>query len=830
MTAVVRFAFRALQRDLRAGDLRALALALVIAAASVSTVGFFTDRTQRALAGQAGEVLAADLVVEASRALPQAWLAQAQARGLRRTQLLSFRSVALAGERSQLVEIKAAGPGYPLRGELRTAAAPFAADAGADGTLPAAGEVWVGAGLLQALDLAVGDRVALGAREFTIARVLTFEPDRGLSLFSIGPRVLMRRADLEGTRLVQPASRVHHHLLLAGEAKPLAAMRDWLEAQDAPGIEIQGLDEARPELRTALSRAEVFLRLAALVSVLLAGVAVSMAARRHAERQADTAAILRCLGATRRFVVAVYALELLGLGLIAALVGCLLGLAGQEVIARIVAALMQGTLPPPGPLPAVVGALTALATLAGFALPPLMRLGGVSPLRVLRRDLGLPDLSSVAVYGAGAATMLGLMLWMTGDAALTAWVLGGAVVTMLALGAAAGLLVLALGRLRHNTSLAWRFGLSNLSRRARTTVAQLLAFGIGIMVLLLLTVVRTDLLTTWRSNAPPDAPNLFLINIQPDESAALREALARLSGAPPTLYPMVRGRLVALNGAAVDPVGYADPRARRLVEREFNLSYMAGLPVENRVIAGRWWSGAPYGAETSVEVGLAETLGIGLGDRLRFRVADREFEVRVTSLRQVEWGSFRVNFFVVMPPGILEEAPTTMITSLYVPALQKGALADLVRGFPSITVFDVGAILSSVQRIMDRVTLAIEFVFGFTLLAGLAVLHAAIAATLDQRRREASLLRAFGARRRDLLRGLVAEFLLLGALAGLLAAAGASAISWVLAHEVLELAYGGSPWLWIAGPLGGGLLVCAAGVGGTWRVIGSPPMSVLRSL
>ena len=827
MSAALRFAWRTLLRDLRAGELHVLALALAIAAGAVSTVGLFTDRVERALAGQAAEVLAADLLVESSRETPAQWRDEADRRGLDSARTVSLRSVAVAGERTQLVELKAADPGYPLRGTLRTAPAPGAADRAETG-LPEPGTAWVDMRLLDLLDLAVGDRVGLGAREFTISRVLTFEPDRGMNVFSIGPRVLIGWQDLAATGLVLPASRVHHHLLLAGEASALTGFTRWLEPRLGVDYEIEGIEQARPELRAALERAGAFLHLAALVSVLLAGVAVAMAAQRHATRQADASAVLRCLGATRRFVLTAYAGELALLGLFAGLLGCAAGYAGQALIGGLVAGLMGGQLPAPALTPALVGLGVALATLLGFALPPLLRLGRVSPLRVLRRDLDLPPLPGVAVYLAGGGAMVALMLWLSRDAVLTGWVLAGVLATLLALTAAAGLLVLALRGLRRRSGLAWRFGLLNLARRARGSVAQLLAFGLALTVLLLLTVVRADLLDAWRAKIPPGAPNLFLVNVQPDEVDALAARIAGLTGETPDLYPMVRGRLVAHDGAAIDAGDYATPRARRLATREFNLSYVEAMPDSNRLLRGDWWPPGDTAAVASVEQGLAETLGIALGDRLRFRVAEREFEVTVTSLREVAWDSFRVNFFVLLPPAVLEGYPATHITSFHLPPAARDQLGELVRSFPSVTVIDVDALLDHVRRIVDRVTLAIESVFGFTLLAGVAVLYAAIHATLDQRRHEASLLRTLGARRSGLLRALAVEFLLLGALAGLLGALAASGIGWLLAREVFDLPWQGSGLLWFYGPLAGMAVVGLAGLAGTWRVAGQPPLAVLR--
>jgi len=829
MKRVLSFAWRGLLRDLRAGELHALALALVVASGAVSTVGFFTGRVQAALIGQAAEVLAADLIIESSRAVPAAWREAARSAGLSVVRTVSLRSVAQSVERTQLVELKAAETGYPLRGALRTSLRLGDPGSETDG-LPPPGSAWIDPRLLALLDLEIGDTLTLGTAEFTVAALLTFEPDRGMNLFSIGPRVLIGWQDLAATGLVMPASRVHHHLLLAGEAHSLERYRTEIEPQLGSDYELQGVEQARPELRGALDRAAAFLNLAALASVLLAGIAVAMAAHRYAARHADAAAVLRCLGASRRFVLAVHAGELLGLALLAAALGCLSGYAAQAVIGTLLAELLGGPLPPPGALPALIGALVALATLLGFALPPLLRLGQVSPLCVLRRDLGLPPFSGLMVYGSGTLVTLALMFWLSGDALLTGWVFVGVLGTLLVLTAAAALLVLGLGALRRHSGLAWRFGVVNLARRARSSVAQLLAFGLALTVLLLLTVVRADLLDAWQRSIPREAPNLFLVNIQPDEVEALREYTTQLTGQAPILYPMVRGRLVMRNGVTVASDDYREPRARRLVAREFNLSWTARVPVGNRISDGAWWdAGPPYAALASVEQGLAETLGIAVGDRLRFRIAAQEIEVTVSNLREVAWDSFQVNFFVVLPPGVIDTLPATWITSFRLPPDREGgALASLVRRFPSVTAIDVQALLGHVQRIIDRVTLAVESVFVFTLLAGLAVLFAAIHATLDARRHEAALLRTLGARRRRLLAGLAVEFTGLGLLAGLLAACAASAVGWVLAREVFDLPYQVGLWPWLLGPVGGAVLVGLAGLAGTWRVVEQPPLTVLR--
>lgn len=826
-------ALRLLRRDFRAGELRILVLAILVAVGGMTAVGFFTDRIQRALVQQGVELLGADLVLVSSAPARTELVKEAQRQRLTTAATLSFPSVVLAGEQPQMVDVKAVDAGYPLRGTLRTAPATDAPEQ-TTSDIPAPGEVWVEPRLLAVLELAPGDQLRLGAIQVRIARVLTYEPDRGGGLFSLGPRVLLNSADIPRTRLVLPGSRVSYRLLLSGDPGQIAAFRAWAEPRLKPGERLMDVREARPELKVALDRAEKFLGLAALVSVLLAGVAVAVATRRYVERHLDGSALMRCFGATQARVVALYGLQMLALGLVASLFGALLGLAAQAALAKLLAGLLSTPLPAPSLWPLAIGLLVGVVTLLGFSLPPLLRLKSVPPLRVIRRDLGPLPVRWFSVYGAALLAMGLLMFGQVRNVSLTLIVLGATLATLAALGLLAWLLVKGLSLLRTHAGLAWRFGLANIARRPNASIAQILAFGLGLMVLLMLLLVRDDLLAAWQQRLPPEAPNHFLINIQPDDVARLKEFLAHagVGGRDgPTLFPMVRGRLSHINGRPVSGSDYADDRARNLVEREFNLSWSSQLQEDNRVVAGTFWGAQVHGThELSVEKGLAETLGIKLGDTLSFRLLERDVRATVTSLRSVEWDSFRANFFVLAPPGLLEEFPATWITSFYLPAERKGVAGELVRAFPSVTVIDLEAIMGRVRGIMQRVDLSIEVVFVFTLLAGLMVLYAAIQATQDVRLHETAILRALGASRARLIAGLLAEFALLGLLAGLLAAFAASAAGLALAREVFHLSYTINPWLWFIGPVVGALSIGLFGFLGTRRVLNVPPLATLREL
>jgi putative ABC transport system permease protein len=824
---MLTLAIRMLRRDWRAGELRILAAALVIAVASVTSVGFFADRVRQALVHEAHQLLGGDVVLSADHPLPQTIRDEAVARGLRLAESTTFISMARADERSQLVGIKAVTETYPLRGTLRTAPGLNLDDAeSARG--PARGTVWPDERLALALDLQVGDRVELGDAVFTVAAVLTLEPDRSTSFFNVAPRLMMHRDDVPATGLVQPGSRVWYYLLAAGEREAARSFETWVKSRLGRGESLQSLDNARPEIRAGLDRAQKFIGLTALLAVILAAVAVSLATRRYTRRHLDGYAVMRCIGATQRQLLRLFAWEFAVLGIAAAAVGCLAGYAAQFVIAAFVSEFMLVALPQPTLLPAVQGFLTGLALLLGFALPPLLQLKNVPALRVIRRDVGAPKQGALAAYGLGAVAIGFLLVWQAGDARLGLIVLGGfaaglavfGVVSFAALHAAAGLSGVA--------GPSWRYGLASLRRRARANTVQIIALSLGLTAILLLTFTREDLLATWRSKTPPDAPNRFVVNIQPDQRAPLDEFFAANGLARPVTYPMVRGRYVALNGKPVDVEAFED-RERRLVEREFNLSFMAERPGHNAVVDGAWFGRAEIeqGA-LSVEEGIARSLGWRLGDTLTWQVAGQSFNAPITSLRKLDWDSMRVNFFVIATPKLLEDFPASYVTSFHLTDAQAPFVNRLSKRFPNMTVIDTSAILRQVQALADKVIRAVQFVFLFALGAGVLVLYAALLATQDERVQEAAVMRALGASRAQVLAAQRAEFAALGLLAGLLAAVGATAIGFVIATKGLQFEYHVNHWVWLAGPLLGLACVALNAWAGARAALGRPPILALR--
>ncbi|MCP5353060.1 MAG: FtsX-like permease family protein, partial [Chromatiales bacterium] len=743
-------AWQLLRRDLRAGEVRVLVLALAVAVAAVAGVGFLTSRVDAAMQRQASELLAADVSVEAPRELPADWDELASDEGLRHARIVRFPTVVFHDGRSQLVQAKAVTADYPLRGELRHSATPDGEEV-VSTSAPPAGEVWVERRLLDSLGLRVGDSLPLGRGELRIARVLRYEPDRGADMFQIAPRVLMAWADLDATGLLNAYSRARYRFLAAGDEAGVAAFRAVLTDRLQAGQRLLGIEDARPEFRSALERAQRFLGLAALGAVLLAGAAVALAAHRYRERQSDMAALMRCFGSRQNDILTLYLLRLFGIGAVAVLIGLALAWLAQAVLGEVLAGLFATTLPPPSWRGAGVGALTAVVTLAGFALPSVLRLRHVPPLRVLRRDLGAPSVSTWMLLASAAAALGLLVRWQAGEWQLAGYALLGLIGTALGFALLAWLLLWAgRGLQRGAPATGWwalRFGLGALQRRRGLAVLQIGAFATGMAVILLLAVVRVDLLAAWRDTVADDAPNQFLINVQPEEVEPLRALLRDAGIADPRFYPMVRARLTHLNDKPIDEIAFAEERGERFAHRDQNLSYAAEFPRANRMLGGLWWGPDDAGHQVSLEKRFADSLGIGIGDKMEFDIAGTPLQAHVMSLREVDWDSFQVNFFVLFNPKALADQPGTWVTSFHLSAADHITLPRLNREFPTVTAIDVGALIGQVRTLIDRAVLAVEGVFGFTLIAALVVFLAAFQAERADRGREIALLRSFGATR-----------------------------------------------------------------------------------
>ncbi|HEY0309733.1 MAG TPA: FtsX-like permease family protein [Luteimonas sp.] len=828
-------AWRQLRRDLGSGDVRILLAALVLAVLAITAVGFVTDRAARALALQANQLLGGDAVVRADEPITGAIRDAAAAPELRSTETIELGTMVSVGDdqdpRMQLGELHALGRGYPLRGEFLLAAA----DGGefAAGGIPETGTAWLSRAGADTLGARIGDTLGIGESRLRLAALVAQEPDAALDYFDVAPKVYINLADLSATGLVQEGSRVGYRLIVAGDADAVQRFTDTARPSLARGQRLETVRDARPEVRSALDRAGRFLGLAALVSVVLAAVAVAMAARRHSERHLSGTAVMRCLGATQRTLVSVHVGELVLLALIGSGLGVAIAFVLQWAIGAWLASRLGIDIPAASMLPALQGLGVGLLVLLAFGAPPVLALRRVPALRVLRRDLDRTEPSAWAVVLVGLGGLAALLWWQAGSATLAFALLAGLLATFAALALLAWLLILGVRAMRARLRGSLRYGLANVSRRPATSIAQVSALGLGLMALLLLTFVRTDLLDRWQLALSDTAPNRFIINVQDDQVDAVRAHLAAAGIGAPTLFPMVRARLVEVNGRAVTGEDYAaqGQRARRLAEREFNLSVAASLREDNKVVAGTFWNDrVPASPELSVEEEFAATLGWKLGDTIAFDIAGQRFEATITSLRTVEWESFRPNFFVIASPGALDGYPASHITAVTVPEGDTRFTGVLVRAFPNLTVIDVGAVLDQVRETADQVSTVVEVVFWFSLAAGLLVLMAAVSASQDERLLEGAVMRVLGGNRRQLRLAQASEFAAIGMLSGLTAAIAASILAGVLATEVFDLPWSADWGMAAAGAALGMAAALLAGLFATRKVLDAPPSVTLREL
>lgn len=823
------YAIRTFGREMRSGEVLVLLAAVALAVAALTAVGFLTDRIGRAVAQQANEVLAADLRLRSPAPIPAEWRDAAARFELETAETQSFPSVVFAGETNALATVLGVSERYPLRGTLRVADTLFGEQRPVNG-IPPRGGAWADGALMARLGVDVGDVITLGESEMRVDAVLTYRPDQSIGFASLAPSLLVNLADMPGTGLINEGSRVGYALLVAGDESDVDAFYADVEERLPEEVRMRNREDSSERASNAADRAQRFLSLTAVISLLLSAVAIAMSARRFAHRRMDTVALMKSLGASQRFVITAASVQLVVLGIAGVAIGCMVGFAVEELLTRMLAGMIQGDLPEVGWSPVGLAIGAALVLLAGFALPSLIQLRNTPPLKVLRHDAMPPPPSRLMVGGTSLAAVTLLLYQAIPDARMLAIVLGGMLVVAAVLYFAGRLLVALMGRSRGAVGIAWRYGLANVARRGRDSAVQVVAFGLGLTVLLLLSFVRTDLIEGWRQSLSEDAPDHFLINIQPEERGSLAGIFQAEGIAAPQFVPLIRARMTEINGESVKTREYPVEDGEWMANREQNLTWADELSSTNTIAEGDWWE-AGYDGEpmVSIETEAAEELGVALGDRLRFLVAGQEVEATIASFREVNWDSFQPNFFMVFSPGALDDFPTTYVASLKVPEGQDGVLQRLVRAHPSVSVIDLGAILEQVQSIISRASLAVQAVFVFTLAAGIAVLFAAVQSTIDERRFESAMLRALGVRRRTVLSGVLTEFAALGFAAGLLASVGASILAAVIADQLFDLGYRFNPMLWAAG-LGGGIgLVCLSGYIAVRGAINTPPAEVLRA-
>jgi putative ABC transport system permease protein len=821
-------ALRLLWRESRSGELTILILALMIAVTSSTAIALFSDRLQRTMTTQAAEFLAADLAIAAPAPIPAEWLAQAMRLNLTQARTAEFSSVLIEHDELLLAGVKAVSSAYPLRGFLKTTSGDYSSETIAHNG-PEPGTVWLEKRILSALKLTLGDLLTVGEKPLTISKIITYEPDKQGDFYSFSPRVMMNEADLQATGIVQPGSHVHYAFQFSGDAKALAEFRQWLKPRLHPSQRLLDIHEDRPELGSALERAERYQGLSSTLVILISGVAIAMATRRYSERHFNTTALLRCLGCKQSEILWLYGGQFIVLGLAASALGCVLGWFAQEGLFYLLRGLLPRHVAAPGLLAVFFGFITGMTVLLGFALPPLLRLKQVSPLRVLRRELEPLPTSAWLVYGLSIG-IIGLLIWKyTDDLKMTATLLGVGLTTLMALALLVYGLLNTVRKGLPSMSLTWRFGLQGLVRNSRASVSQILAFSMTLMAMALSFTVRTDLIDNWQKQLPDNAPNHFALNIFPAQKADFQQELQRQHIGGSRFYPVVRGRLVEINHTPVRQIVSKDTQGERATHRELSLTWTGELPEENKIVDGNWWTGQ-QGGLVSVEQKLADSLKIKTGDFLTFTVGDQQINATVANIRSLRWDTMKPNFYMIFSPGTLDAFPSTFLTSFYLPESQKTVLNTLLKKYPGTTVLEVDLILRQFKTLLTQLTQAINYLLYFALMAGFTVLFAAVHATLDSRIYEGALMRTLGANRSLLRKTHVIEFSVLGLISGVLAVIISEALIYALYTRVMMMAYRPSFYLWAVMPFTGALFVGIAGCWGVRGVLNKPPLRVLREL
>ena len=820
-------AIRLLFRDGRSGELTLLVLALIIAVTSSTAISLFADRLHRTMSSQAADFLAADLVITSSEKIPVTWLEEATKHNLNQARTAEFSTVLMENDELLLAGIKAVSHKYPLRGKLKTSQQDLSIETTRQQG-PKLGETWIEKRILGKLKLKIGDKLIVGEKKLTITELITYEPDKRGDLYSLSPRVMMNDADLEATQVLKPGSHVHYFFQFTGTTESVAAFRQWVKPQLNPSQRLMDIHEDRPELGSALSRAERYLGLSSIVVIIIAGVAIAMTSRRYSERHFNSAAIMRCLGSKQSEILRLYFYQFLVLGLLASAIGCLFGWFAQEMLFHLLADLFPIKIVAPSLIAIVLGFLTGLAILFGFALPPLLRLKKVSPLRVLRRDLDPLPSSAWLVYTL-AISLVAILIWRyTQDIKMTATLIGGGLLTILIAGALIYLILIQSRKLLPKMNLSWRFGLQGLLRTPKTTVYQILAFSITLLAMILSFTVRNNLLDDWQKQLPDNAPNHFVLNVFPQQVDSFKQHLQQKNNTETHFYPVVRGRLVKINNIAVQQIVSKDSQGERATHRDLSLTWTQQLPEDNKTVIGQW--PVAEKGKVSIEQKLAKSLQVKLGDKLTFTLGSQQIHAQVSHIRSVRWDTMKPNFYMVFSPETLTGFATTYITSFYLAEDNKSLLNQLVKNFPAITILEVDTLLKQFKSILTQLTAAINYLLYFALLAGFTVLFAAVYSTLDNRIQEGALMRTLGANRALLRKAHIIEFSLLGLISGIIAVLLAELLVYALYTYVFHLTYQINWLIWLGVPFISTFCVALVGYWGVRGVVDQSPMQVLREI
>lgn len=818
-----------LARDLRSGELTLLMLALVIAVASSTTVSLFADRLHRTMTLQTAEFLAADLVLTSPDPAPAVWAVKAGQLNLKQAHTVEFSSVLIENDELLLAGIKAVSTLYPLRGFLKTTQRDYSTET-KEYKGPDAGEAWVEKRILSALKLKLGDSLTVGEKRLIITRIITYEPDQQSNFYSFSPRVLINADDLQATGILQPGSHVHYSFLFSGATDAVLKFNHWIKPQLNPSQRIMDIHDDRPEIGSTLSRAERYLGLSSIVVVIISGVAIAMATRRYSERHIDATALLRCLGCKQKDILWLYGVQFTVVGLVVSTVGCLIGWLAQQGLFYFLRDLLPQHLASPGLLAIAFGLVTGLTILFGFALPPLLSLKQVSALRVLRREI-IPLPSSARLIVVLALATISMLIWRyTDDLKMTLTIIIAGTIALFILGLLVKALLQASGKLLPAMNLDWRYGLQGLIRNNRASVSQILAFSLTLVAMILSFTVRTDLIDTWKEKLPANAPNFFALNMFPQQLNDIQNELKNHDISVTRFYPVVRGRLIAINNVPVQEIVTKDTQGENATHRELSLTWSKDLPDENTIIAGKWWQNSGESGLVSVEHKLAQSLKIRLFDQLTFTVGSQPVKAVVSSIRELQWDTMKPNFYMIFSPGTLDAYPSTLITSFYVPEVKQASLNSLVKKFPGMTILEVDLILRQLKTILEQLTQAINYLLYFALMAAFTVLFASVITTLDNRIQEGALMRTLGANRHFLIKTHLIEFSVLGLVSGIIAVIISEILTFSLYNWVMHMNYHPNFFLWGIVPIIGGVMVGLAGCWGVRGVFNQSPIQVLRNL
>ena len=827
-------ALRMLLRTWRGGQPSLIVWSLVLAVSVVTSVSLLAERIERALTAESSAFLAADLVVRSNKLTQQEWVTKAQQQGIETSQMVSFASMVYHESDMHLASVKAVQSNYPLRGVIKRSTTPFTLDEALIELVdygPAPGETWVDARLLPLLNIELGDNIELGETVLKVPQIIVEEPDGGSYSF-FGARVLMNWDDVAAAGVVQPGSRVTYKYLMAAgtDADAFASYANWLESQLSVHDRLITPDEAQASIASTMDRGRRFLLLAGSIGVVLAGIALALASHHFAAGQTQQVALLKSWGVSARRVRSLYLQQSLWLGLGGSLAGLAAGYIFSELLISTVREWLPIALPSAGIRPWITGMATGLLCLGGFTVPALWHLPAQSPLAVLRQDIQVKPVNAAVRGTFGIVAVAGLLLWYSNSLMLSLAILAGFAITALAT-VIIGLMMLRLAKnYGQRLGSIWRLALNNLWRRKSQSLIQMVGFSGAIALLMIMVVVRTSLVDEWRVQLAEDAPNHFLVNVASYELEAVKTLVEDRGLETAGWYAMVRGRMAAINGELITE---AQKDSHESFRRELNLSWTSALPEGNKVTAGKWWDDIDQATEiapVSLEDELAAELGLKLGDRITFSVGGLTFESEVVSTRSLNWDNMTPNFYFLFPEGLLEDYPRTSMTSLYIPPQKKLLVNELLRKFPTVLVIELDKIIDRIRTIVSQVTRGLEVMTLLILSCGVLVMFAAVSLSMSERLQESAILRTLGSSQRLILGIQWVEFTTLGLMAGLLASIGAEAAVAILQRFMFDMPFALHPWLWLAGPLAGGVLVGALGVGYSRKAVVQPPLEVLRDL